>query len=73
MPTSSEDERQKEAQDTRDLADDEPRALAFLRLGQAVLNEQSDQTGRQDRREDQNADEYDRHEVWPPRRALKAL
>jgi hypothetical protein len=34
-----------------------------LRLGQAMLNEQAEQAGRQDRREDQNADEYDRHEV----------
>jgi hypothetical protein len=37
-----------------------------------VLNEQSDQTGRQDRREDQNADEYDRHEGVAPARALEA-
>ncbi len=59
----SEDEREKEAEDARDLADDDPRALAFLRLGQAMLNEQAEQAGRQDRREDQNADEYDRHEV----------
>jgi hypothetical protein len=36
------------------------------------LNEQSDQTGRQDRREDQNADEYDRHEVWPPQACARS-
>jgi hypothetical protein len=34
------------------------------------LNEQAEQAGGQDHHKDQNADEYDRHEIRAPARAL---